>query len=156
MAEACVAYGFLAALTCAAHCDSLQVLRNEEIFTDPNSNVNGASSATDGDLDAAYAMLLAGQKWHEPLYTDRGIKVRDELSVHMCNLCSAYKALQAEEVLHQTCSCLCICSCAQLSGNGPSITKHWSQTWEIGARIRTVVGANLTSSIGCQDHQTTC
>lgn len=53
----------------------LQVLRNEEIFTDPNSSVNGASSATDGDLDAAYAMLLAGQKWHEPLYTDRGIKV---------------------------------------------------------------------------------
>lgn len=57
---------------------SLQVLRNEEIFTDPNSSVNGASSATDGDLDAAYAMLLAGQKWYEPLYTERGIKVRAE------------------------------------------------------------------------------
>ena len=54
---------------------SLQVLRNEKIFTDRNSNVNSVSSATDGDLDAAYAMLLAGQKWHEPLYTERGIKV---------------------------------------------------------------------------------
>ena len=54
---------------------SLQVLRNEKIFTDPNSDFNGVSSATDGDLDAAYAMLLAGQKWHEPLYTERGIKV---------------------------------------------------------------------------------
>lgn len=54
---------------------SSQVLRNEKIFTDPNSDFNGVSSATDGDLDAAYAMLLAGQKWHEPLYTERGIKV---------------------------------------------------------------------------------
>lgn len=54
---------------------SLQVLRNEKIFTDPNSDYNGVSSATDGDLDAAYAMLLAGQKWQEPSYTERGIMV---------------------------------------------------------------------------------
>lgn len=54
---------------------SPQVLRNEKIFTDPNSDFNGVNSATDGDLDAAYALLMAGQKWHEQSYTERGIKV---------------------------------------------------------------------------------
>ncbi|KAL3134950.1 hypothetical protein ABBQ32_007910 [Trebouxia sp. C0010 RCD-2024] len=52
-----------------------QVLRNEKIFTDPKSGYNSANSATDGDLDAAYALLLAGQKWQDPSYTARGIKV---------------------------------------------------------------------------------
>ena len=60
----------------------LQVLRNERIFTDPNSDVNGLGSATDGDLDAAYALLLAGQKWHKPSYTARGIKVKFKLSTY--------------------------------------------------------------------------
>lgn len=53
----------------------VQVLRDDKIFTDPESGYNSISSATDGDLDAAYAMLLAGQRWREPSYTDRGIKV---------------------------------------------------------------------------------
>ncbi|KAL0041273.1 hypothetical protein WJX77_010658 [Trebouxia sp. C0004] len=52
-----------------------QVLRNNKIFTDPDPSNNGCGSATDGDLDAAYAVLLAGQKWHDPLYTERGIKL---------------------------------------------------------------------------------
>lgn len=52
-----------------------QVLRNSKIFTNPDTSGNGAGSATDGDLDAAYALLLAGQKWHDPLCTERGIKV---------------------------------------------------------------------------------
>ena len=52
----------------------LQVLRNKKIFTNPDSMNNGCGSATDGDLDAAYALLLAGQKWHDPLYTKRGVK----------------------------------------------------------------------------------
>ena len=67
--------GVLAACHVSTLVSSLQILRNEKIFTDPNSNFNGISSATDGDLDAAYAMLMAGQKWHEPSYTERGIKV---------------------------------------------------------------------------------
>ncbi len=56
----------------------LQVLRNKKIFTNPDSMNNGCGSATDGDLDAAYALLLAGQKWHDPLYTERGIKARSK------------------------------------------------------------------------------
>lgn len=51
------------------------MLRNSKIFTNPDTSGNGAGSATDGDLDAAYALLLAGQKWHDPLCTERGIKV---------------------------------------------------------------------------------
>lgn len=51
------------------------MLRNSKIFTNPDTLGNGAGSATDGDLDAAYALLLAGQKWHDPLCTERGIKV---------------------------------------------------------------------------------
>jgi endo-1,4-beta-D-glucanase Y len=34
------------------------VLRNKQVFVDPKGG--GQSSATDGDLDAAYALLLAG------------------------------------------------------------------------------------------------
>ncbi len=56
----------------------LQVLRNKKIFTNPDSRNNGCGSATDGDLDAAYALLLAGQKWHAPLYTERGIEARSK------------------------------------------------------------------------------
>ncbi len=56
----------------------LQVLRNKKIFTNPDSMNNGCGSATDGDLDAAYALLLAGQKWHDPLYTERGIEARSK------------------------------------------------------------------------------
>ena len=51
------------------------MLRNSKIFTNPDLAGNGAGSATDGDLDAAYALLLAGQKWHDPVYTERGIEV---------------------------------------------------------------------------------
>lgn len=70
----------------------VQVLRDEKIFTDPNSDYNGINSATDGDLDAAYAMLLAGQKWHEQSYTDNGIKVRPE---PMCKLGLYCRQLQS-------------------------------------------------------------
>lgn len=37
------------------------MLRDKKIFTNPDSSNNGWGSATDGDLDAAYALLLAGQ-----------------------------------------------------------------------------------------------
>ena len=55
-----------------------QVLRGNKIFTNPGGN--GRSSATDGDMDAAYALLLAGKKWKDQSYTERGIKVHNLLT----------------------------------------------------------------------------
>ena len=53
----------------------LQVLREGKIFTNPDPDSNATSSAPDGDLDAAYALFLAGHKWQNSAYTERGIKV---------------------------------------------------------------------------------
>ena len=53
----------------------LQVLRNGSILINPDDDANATSSAPDGDLDAAYALLLAGRKWHDASYTERGVKV---------------------------------------------------------------------------------
>ena len=53
----------------------VQVLRENKIFTNPDADCNATSSAPDGDLDAAYALLLAGQKWHQQAYMERGVKV---------------------------------------------------------------------------------
>jgi hypothetical protein len=52
-----------------------QVKRNGKIFTNPDEDANATSSAPDGDLDAAYALLLAGRKWQHKPYTERGVKV---------------------------------------------------------------------------------
>ena len=54
---------------------AVQVKRNGKIFTNPDNDANATSSAPDGDLDAAYALLLAGRKWNCSSYTDRGVKV---------------------------------------------------------------------------------
>lgn len=54
----------------------LQVKRNGNIVTNPDEGSNGSSSAPDGDLDAAYALLLAGRKWGQQKYKQRGIQVR--------------------------------------------------------------------------------
>ena len=54
----------------------LQVKRNGKIVTNPDEGSNGSSSAPDGDLDAAYALLLAGKKWGQQKYKQRGIQVR--------------------------------------------------------------------------------
>ncbi|KAL3157183.1 hypothetical protein ABBQ38_001422 [Trebouxia sp. C0009 RCD-2024] len=52
-----------------------QVLREGKIFTNSDPDANATSSAPDGDLDAAYALLLAGRKWQHSAYTDRGLKI---------------------------------------------------------------------------------
>ncbi|DBA92104.1 TPA: hypothetical protein ACH3X1_015830 [Trebouxia sp. C0004] len=52
-----------------------QVKRNGKILTNPDEDANATSSAPDGDLDAAYALLLAGRKWQHRPYTERGEKV---------------------------------------------------------------------------------
>lgn len=52
-----------------------QVQRGNKIFTNPDADSNATSSAPDGDLDAAYALLLAGQRWQQQAYTERGVKV---------------------------------------------------------------------------------
>ena len=70
----CKTAGASVSATVQLYLRQLQVLRNKKIFTNPDSSYNGWGSATDGDLDAAYALLLAGQTWHDPLYTERGIK----------------------------------------------------------------------------------
>ena len=57
------------------HTHKPQVLRQGKVFTNPDLDANATSSAPDGDLDAAYALLLAGRKWQHSAYTDRGVKV---------------------------------------------------------------------------------
>ena len=74
------------------------MLRNSKIFTNPDTSGNGAGSATDGDLDAAYALLLAGQKWHDPLCTERGIKVALRQACDQSMLQSAGEASAAHAV----------------------------------------------------------
>lgn len=62
----------------------VQVKRDGKIFTNPDEGSNGASSAPDGDLDSAYALLLAGTKWSNKIYTQRGIQVQG-----LCNISTA-------------------------------------------------------------------
>ena len=52
-----------------------QVLREGKVFTNPDDDANGTGNATDGDLDAAYALFLAAREWEEVAYKKRGIEV---------------------------------------------------------------------------------
>lgn len=52
-----------------------QVLREGRVFTNPDDDANGTGNATDGDLDAAYALFLAAREWKEAAYKRRGTEV---------------------------------------------------------------------------------
>ena len=52
-----------------------QVLRDGKVFTNPDDDANGTGNATDGDLDAAYALFLAAREWKEAAYRTKGIEV---------------------------------------------------------------------------------
>ena len=52
-----------------------QVKLEGKILDDQEPQSNGGGSAPDGDLDAAYALLLSVLRWQHSAYTDRGIQV---------------------------------------------------------------------------------
>ena len=91
-----------------------QVLRGNRIFTAPEGNAR--SSATDGDMDAAYALLLAGQKWKDPPYTERGKKVRNT-SIFASQFSSKTgKTNDANYVMQDLLICICKAAAMQLHG----------------------------------------
>lgn len=47
-----------------------------------NGSVTDPSSAADADLDAARALVLAGDRWDEPRYTEDGLRLGDALLDH--------------------------------------------------------------------------
>ena len=73
--QACIASHVTYALTYSDDLCLSQVKRNGKILTNPDEDANATSSAPDGDLDAAYALLLAGRKWQHKPYTESGVKV---------------------------------------------------------------------------------
>lgn len=68
-----------------------QVNLEGRILDDQEPQSNGGGSAPDGDLDAAYALLLAGRRWEHTAYTDRGIQVHQ---VHMWHIEYIFYLLQ--------------------------------------------------------------
>ena len=72
------------------------MLRDGKVFTNPDDDANGTGNATDGDLDAAYALFLAAREWKEAAYKKRGIEVRSwcQSTVNGRCLCLSYQGLE--------------------------------------------------------------
>lgn len=54
---------------------------------------NDRNNATDGDLSIAWALLLAGQRWHEPAYTSRSWEIRNAILAYLVKSVGGYKVL---------------------------------------------------------------
>ncbi|KAK9804689.1 hypothetical protein WJX72_000078 [[Myrmecia] bisecta] len=52
-----------------------QVCRGGKVFTNPDPDAGGQNCATDGDADAAYALLLAARQWKCEAYKARAISI---------------------------------------------------------------------------------
>ncbi len=71
-------------------------MRGQIVFN-PNG---GESSATDGDMDAAFALFLAASFWDEPAYQAAGVRVCAALYAGCFNKSTHVRSLSAAQPEH--------------------------------------------------------
>ena len=69
----------------------------DQIVFNPNG---GESSATDGDMDAAFALFLAASFWDEPAYRAAGVRVCAALYAGCFNKSTHVRLLSAAQPEH--------------------------------------------------------